>query len=254
MAGQNPGDVEYGTFWHFGANSPGDAEYGTFWHIGGEVTLFLSVSVFDGITVTEYIDIAVSPSTLYITVTDGISASEYREISLSDLGIGVSDDITIGEYLETVLGDMGISVVDSIAVAEEIFSKLSALGIDVSEDITLGEFANLATALTLLVQDAVTVSETPPIIKLGDLEVLVSDGITIDELRNIWIEYSELAINVLDSILVDEGIGVYAPIWKMFTKDGVEWKIAIPYYKSSGSWIKCKAYVKIDGIWVKVYD
>jgi len=34
MAGQNPGDTEYGMFWHFGANNPGDCEYGIFWFIG----------------------------------------------------------------------------------------------------------------------------------------------------------------------------------------------------------------------------
>jgi|GEM_PF-3249427 len=36
MAGQNPGDVEYGMFWHFGTNNPGDVEYGLFWFIGEE--------------------------------------------------------------------------------------------------------------------------------------------------------------------------------------------------------------------------
>lgn len=34
MAGQNPGDCEYGSFWHAGANNPADCEFGYFAHIG----------------------------------------------------------------------------------------------------------------------------------------------------------------------------------------------------------------------------
>ena len=37
MAAQNPGDCEYGNFWHVGTNNPADCEYGNFWHIGGGV-------------------------------------------------------------------------------------------------------------------------------------------------------------------------------------------------------------------------
>jgi hypothetical protein len=35
MPAQNPGDCEYGNFWHAGDNNPGDCEWGVFWHIGG---------------------------------------------------------------------------------------------------------------------------------------------------------------------------------------------------------------------------
>jgi|GEM_PF-5222336 len=35
MAGQSPGDCEYGSFWHEGENNPADCEYGYFAHIGG---------------------------------------------------------------------------------------------------------------------------------------------------------------------------------------------------------------------------
>jgi len=37
MAGQSPGDCEYGSFWHEGENNPGDCEYGYFAHIGAVV-------------------------------------------------------------------------------------------------------------------------------------------------------------------------------------------------------------------------
>lgn len=34
MAGQNPGNCEYGSFWHVGENNPADFEFGYFVHIG----------------------------------------------------------------------------------------------------------------------------------------------------------------------------------------------------------------------------
>jgi len=34
-AGINPGDCEYGIFWHFGIINPGDCEFGIFHFIGG---------------------------------------------------------------------------------------------------------------------------------------------------------------------------------------------------------------------------
>lgn len=145
----------------------------------------LDVSVDDDITLTENVNLEISP--LKAEVDDDITLTEDVEVHVTPLKSEVNDTLNLSEDVAVHITPLEVSVYDSITLSEDITveTKEGILDVDVNDTLTLS--------------DETTVQVTP-------LEVSVSDDITLSEDVTPEIISSILSVNVYDSIALTDQV------------------------------------------------
>ena len=170
------------------------------------VTILVTPSVFDAITVTEDVVVVVSaPGALTVSVFDEITVTENISLSIP-LPVSVNDLITVTDVITLYIPILYIAVDDTVTVTENISLSIP-LPVFVYEDVTVTENIVLVVGTDNSIFDLVTVTEN---ITLSiPLPVSVSDLITVTDDVSLSIP---LPVFVYEDVIVTDVPTIFIPI------------------------------------------
>lgn len=169
-----------------------------------DVALGIAALISDNVSLVESITLLLES---LVSVSDNVSISESVNLiitSISDLIINASDLVAVSEAVSLALSDLQVSANDAVAISESVVMLLESI-INVSDSVTVSESTKFLLQSFVNRSDTVATSESI-IVRLGDLQIDVSDSPSIAEFVAIAIEAGagELLITVSDAIGLSE--------------------------------------------------
>ena len=182
-----------------------------------QVFEFIQINLYEEITVVDASTVVVGiVGEYHVSVVDTISLVDVITIQNVSLYATVDDEVSITESVILTMPDLVINLYDSIIVVEDADLINSLAGVSIEDSITVTDVptVNVNTATcTISVYDNISLGENTQV-EVSDLEIVISDGISVTEYTNIPQFY-----NLIDgSILFIEDIVLILPEFDIYTK------------------------------------
>lgn len=155
----------------------------------------------DSISVSEYSSAYVTTS---VSVFDGVTAEDTVDVALSDTGVSVYDEVSIDESISNAIDLSNMSVSDTITLTEDITITSSGLAPSVFDSVTTSEnITGIVDIAGINVFDSISVTESVSGLTSAPI-ISVYDSITVSEL--VTSALSDLASSAYDEVTIAEDI------------------------------------------------